>query len=121
MLQDDFYTIANSEVTANTIVCDIELNSGHDIYRGHFPGQPVMPGACMLQIVNEVLASLTGKPVKLSSAADIKFLQMVNPLETPALKLTIQFTQAGDMVNVNTSLQNNAAAVFKCRAAYTTH
>lgn len=121
MLQDDFYTIANSEVTANTIVCDIVLNSGHAIYKGHFPGQPVMPGACMLQVVNEVLVSLSGKPAKLSSAADVKFLQMVNPLETPALKLTIQFTQAVDVLNVNASIQNNAATVFKCRAAYTTY
>ena len=33
----------------------IRLNPDHEIYRAHFPGNPITPGVCIVQIISEVL------------------------------------------------------------------
>ena len=55
MLKDSLYRILNISGENNAIEAIIELDEHHDIFKGHFPGQPVLPGVCMLQITKEIL------------------------------------------------------------------
>ena len=51
MLLDHFYTILSSELSDSTTwTIQVELNSEHTVYQGHFPGHPVVPGVCLLQL-----------------------------------------------------------------------
>ena len=34
----------------------VKLNSNHEIFSGHFPDNPILPGVCALQIAKEVFA-----------------------------------------------------------------
>ena len=54
MLLDNFYTILSSESSDSTIwTIQVKLNPGHPVYQGHFPGHPVVPGVCLLQLIKE--------------------------------------------------------------------
>jgi 3-hydroxymyristoyl/3-hydroxydecanoyl-(acyl carrier protein) dehydratase len=56
MLLNSFYTLeAAPETTPTRVQATIRLNPDHAIFAGHFPGQPVVPGVCMLQIIKELL------------------------------------------------------------------
>ena len=73
MLKDSLYTIQNITEENNTIEAIIELEEHHDIFQGHFPGQPVLPGVCMLQMTKEILEIFFNYKVQLSKADDILF------------------------------------------------
>lgn len=79
MLLDDFYYIADKQVNGNELTATLTLHEGHRIFDGHFPGQPVVPGVCMMQMIQELAEQVTGKRLKLLVAHDMKFLAVINP------------------------------------------
>lgn len=55
MLINDFYTTTNVQQNDADYSCLIVFNAGHSIFSGHFPGHPVVPGVCMMEIVKELM------------------------------------------------------------------
>src|SRR5271170_4389662 len=79
MLINDFYTCHDIVLDENKLGCRIVFNAGHAIFSGHFPGQPLVPGVCMMEIVKELLQGEVKKPLMLHNARSVKFLQFVPP------------------------------------------
>ena len=63
------------------------------IYQGHFPGQPVVPGVCTLQMIKESAEQIVSQPLQYVQIASSKFLSAINPLETPLLQLFIRLEE----------------------------
>lgn len=94
MLLDNFYKIIHIEEKEDgKREIEIELNPGHALYQGHFPGQPVVPGVCTLQIIKESAEQIVNRPLQYAQIASSKFLSAVNPLETQLLCLSIQLKE----------------------------
>lgn len=94
MLLDNFYKIIHIEEKEDgKREIEIELNPGHALYQGHFPGQPVVPGVCTLQIIKESAEQIVNRPLQYAQIASSKFLSAVNPLETQLLHLSIQLKE----------------------------
>ena len=119
MLKDDFYIINTIAAGDAAIDAEITLQSLHAIYAGHFPGQPVVPGACMLQMVKEIITAALSTNVQLAKATDIKFVRMVNPVEGSALKLHIQYTVAGELLNVTAIVFKENGPCLKAKLVFT--
>lgn len=76
----ELYTIMSSgQDDAGPSTFRIAINHKHDIFRGHFPGNPVLPGACTIQIIKELAEEATGRIMLLSEAQSIKYLSFINP------------------------------------------
>jgi 3-hydroxyacyl-[acyl-carrier-protein] dehydratase len=77
----DLYSIERSgqDDDAGRSTFRIVINPRHEIFMGHFPGNPVLPGACTLQIIKELAEEATGKNLLLSEAQSIKYLSFINP------------------------------------------
>lgn len=75
MLRDSFYNILQS----NQGVYTIRFNATHPIFSGHFLGKPIVPGACIVQIAEELAALSYGHPVRFTSIRDLKFRQPITP------------------------------------------
>lgn len=75
MLQNSFYDIVQSEQDAYTI----RFNASHSIFSGHFPEHPIVPGACIVQIAEELAALSYGDPFRFTSVRDLKFRQPITP------------------------------------------
>ena len=83
MLLENFYKIIHiKEREDGKQAIEIELNPGHVLYQGHFPGQPVVPGVCTLQIIKESAEQIANQPLQYVQIASSKFLSAINPLET---------------------------------------
>lgn len=91
MLLENFYKIIHiKEREDGKQAIEIELNPGHMLYQGHFPGQPVVPGVCTLQMIKESAEQIVSQPLQYVQIASSKFLSAINPLETPLLQLFIR-------------------------------
>lgn len=118
MLKDSFYTIASISHQDNTILAELQFMSEHDIFAGHFPGQPVVPGACMLQIVREVLSDNLNAPYRLKTASNLKFIAPVDPrmVDEAELKLTYKTVEIG--LQVTAVLNTNGVVCFKMQGIW---
>ena len=101
----DFYNLTESLQNENgSYIAKIKLNKDHDIFNGHFPGNPVTPGVCMMQIIKELTEEFTGKKLFLKSASNVKFMAIINPVETPDLEIVLDIIENEDEIKVkNTS------------------
>lgn len=59
---------------------NIILNPDHLVYKAHFPGQPVTPGVCILQMIQELLSEQEGMPLFINKIKNAKFISMMSPL-----------------------------------------
>ncbi|AMR34263.1 hypothetical protein A0256_23825 [Mucilaginibacter sp. PAMC 26640] len=96
----------------------IELNPAHPIFNGHFPGQPVLPGVCMLQIIKELLEVSLGKPTRMRKASELKFLSLISPEETDVLQAQIITTLADGLISLDAKLHNNETVLFKFKGMF---
>ena len=100
------------------ITANIDLDAGHEIFKGHYPGQPVLPGACMLQILKEILEAALGFPIVLSSAPQIKFLNMVDPNRANNLTVDINYKLINDNLVVKASVTSEKTITFKFSGSF---
>ena len=113
MLLYDFYTVENiSDLGDGHFIAKILLNADHDIFKGHFPGNPVTPGVCMMQIVKNLAEKITSKILFLSSASNVKFMAIINPLINPNLELKLEISEKdGELKVKNTTLFGETIAL----------
>lgn len=99
MVLNDFYTVTDTaEDEEGKYVSSIKLNKDHDIFKGHFPGNPITPGVCMMQIIKELTQSILGYKVFMNAASNVKFMATINPEETPEVRIEKQIEVAEDGV-----------------------
>jgi 3-hydroxyacyl-[acyl-carrier-protein] dehydratase len=89
---NDLYVIKEirEEMAGNKFTIQIEINAGHAIFRGHFPGNPVLPGVCTVQIIKELLAHQLKRNVNLKRAGTIKYLSFINPEMNRLISIDLQ-------------------------------
>lgn len=100
---------------------ELELNPQHEIFKAHFPGQPITPGVCLLQIARELVEELTSLSLEVHQVKNVKFLSIVSPVETRQIiylfdRLVLNENGTECRVQV-TSLDNRQLAKmsFKCK------
>lgn len=71
----------------------VRLDASHPVFSGHFPGHPVLPGVCTLQIVRECLARGTRRRFRYAAIRECKFLSMVVPAESAPLDIDIRLAE----------------------------
>jgi 3-hydroxyacyl-[acyl-carrier-protein] dehydratase len=89
---NEFFKILGIEKLENKYSVDIEFNAAHEIFKGHFPGNPVVPGVCMVQIIKEILKNIFEKDFTMLQASQLKFLAIIDPNETKRVQVDIQIT-----------------------------
>jgi len=89
MLIKDFYTINDLTFNGSGIDATIKLNTNHEVYKGHFPEQPVVPGVIQLQIIKELLEEVMQAKLMMDNVIQVKYLIPVIPDKNPELIFTI--------------------------------
>ena len=93
MLLKDFYTVEQLDKTdEGKYTAVVFLNNAHDVFKGHFPGNPVTPGVCMMQIIKELAQEITKSSLVMTSSSNVKFMALINPDVNPKLKLDLEIS-----------------------------
>jgi 3-hydroxyacyl-[acyl-carrier-protein] dehydratase len=120
MLLENFYTILSLEKTdTQKYLAVILINEKHDVFKGHFPGNPIMPGVCMMQIIKELTEEITQFPLFLQTLSNVKFMALINPDVTPELRLELDVTITNeDLVKVKNTTFFNETVALKLSSVY---
>lgn len=118
MLENNFFYIRQLDKEDGKVQAQLELNPGHPIFEGHFPGQPVVPGVCMVQMVKEILQQSLNLRLQLQSADHIKFLSIIDPRQTQDIKAEITYKQEENEVDIVASLQKEEGVSLKLKGRF---
>ena len=117
MLKNDFYEVLSKEFVDGSINATIRFNAAHSIFKGHFPGQPVVPGVCMMMVVKELLMEQLGDDILIRKAAQVKFLNMIVPEQSPQADVLIRFSMLnGQSWQADATIKKEAVVFFKMKA-----
>ncbi len=103
----------NANSDGSGFMAEIELDPSHPLFKGHFPGNPILPGVCTVQIIKEILEQSVQKSLRMTKAGNIKYLGFVNPVNMPLLTCKLQI-KAGDSTNISCSATIYAQGVSVC-------
>ena len=120
MLAGDFFIITNIDSTEESINATLQLNAAHRIFDGHFPGQPVVPGVCMVQMIKEILEKKIDKKTRLIKSDHAKFLAMIDPRVHSIINAAIKYNSPNtDELHVTASLFIDAIIFLKFKGVFT--
>ncbi len=118
MLLDKFYTLQSAHTQDGAVSAAISFQRSHPIFDGHFPGHPVVPGVCMMQIVREILEKETASRLKIATGENIKFLAIIDPDRNKDVEVAISFSPSGKGFAVSASIQSGAVTFFKFKGSF---
>ncbi|MDR2765040.1 MAG: glycosyltransferase [Tannerella sp.] len=113
LLKDHFYTIKSQTETETGWKCGLSLNASHPIYQAHFPGHPVTPGVCIVQLAKEIVSVCYAKSFFLCGVRNVKFLRIIDPLERQELFVHLLAGRTDEQGGLTVPLSiRNETAVF---------
>jgi len=120
MLLKDFYNVLSlDKIDGQKYNAVISINEKHEVFKGHFPGNPVMPGVCMMQIIKELAEQISGSSLMMQSLSNVKFMALINPEVTPELKLELEVTETEDQtIKVKNTTSFNETVALKMGSVY---
>ena len=120
MVLKDFYKILSEEkISDSKHTITILVNEKHEIFKGHFPGNPIMPGVCMIHIIKELTEKITQKTLMIQTLSNVKFMALINPENNPELRLELDITiTEDDLVKVKNTTYFNDTVALKLSNVY---
>lgn len=119
MLIPNLYIVKETIKTDdNNFKVQIELNPNHEVFEGHFPNNPIMPGVCMMQIIKEITEGFVEKDLFLSKVSNVKFMATINPFINSILELNLNVVCENNEVKVKNSSFFDTTNALKFSATY---
>ena len=111
---NNLYNISEFKVHGNEFSASIGFDPTHEIFSGHFPGQPVVPGVCLIHIVKEIANMISEKDVFLTEGSNIKFLKVIAPGENAKLQIQGTLTpEAAEQIKITAKIFTEDSVFFK--------
>lgn len=86
------YEILSNEVSGEKISAKISFNKDHPVFKGHFPGNPIVPGVVQIQVMKDLLERVFNKKIFLNQVKSIKFINVINPFDVGVVNFEIEYS-----------------------------
>lgn len=111
---EKLYKVNSVVENGDEITFDISVQANHKVFGGHFPGNPIMPGVAMLEIVKRVLSTHKQNLLQWKSISNCKFLEILNPNQYPRISLCVNISLKEDSFwSVNAVFKNSDVTFCK--------
>ena len=105
MLMKDYYKIKEVlKKEDGTILFHITLQADCEVYKGHFPGEPVSPGVCNIQMIKECAEQVAGKSLFLNNLQQCRLTTLVTPLAHPQVEVKILLEEKGEAYKLKATI-----------------
>ena len=116
-LINDLFEVVSTKQCEDSYQCQVKFHPEHSIYKAHFPGNPVTPGVCLMQMGEEMLEEKYGKLLQLSVVKTIRFKKIVGPNDTPTFTFTKEVLNQ-DTLSVDVTVADEAGESVKMSLQY---
>jgi glycosyltransferase involved in cell wall biosynthesis/3-hydroxymyristoyl/3-hydroxydecanoyl-(acyl carrier protein) dehydratase len=111
---NDFYNITGERLTGENVhEFEITINPNHNVFKGHFPNQPIVPGVFSINIIKQLFERISGKPLRYYAIKQCKFLQPIIPQDGKTMRVEIKVQGAQ---TIYATIFENEKPVVKLRA-----
>ena len=119
-LQDNLFTIVSQQQEEAFAMFQVRLHPEWPIYKAHFPGHPITPGVCIVQMVQELLQNLMGRELCLRQAKNVKYVSIISPEEVTELTITFSKIEAqpDSSLKVQAQVANGETLYTKLSATF---
>jgi len=118
MLIEGLYSIIDFQQKEQTVHAAVKLSKEHKVFQGHFPGNPIMPGVCMIQMIKELTEKATGKELFLAVASNVKFMAIINPEKNDIIQLVLTISEVNDQIKVKNTVHFEDTLALKLNATF---
>ena len=88
VLQDNLFSIMSQAQEDGQPAFQVRIHKEWPIYKAHFPGHPITPGVCIVQMIQELLQVHLGHEVSLRKAKTVKYTAIISPDEVSELSVS---------------------------------
>lgn len=120
MLVDDIYTIKDKRITPTGFDVDVSFDETNAIYKAHFPGNPITPGVCLIEVLKQLIESQYAKKLFMKTVRNVKFLQVVIPDSNKTVTYKISSKLNEDKtISATATIENSEVCFAKISTIYT--
>ena len=111
MLIENYYKVNDIIAGTEKTLFIVFLKPDCKVYEGHFPGIPISPGACNIQMIKECAESIAGKYLFMNHLQHCRLTTLITPLVYPQVEVTILMEKKADVYKLK-------ATIGKCEEIY---
>ena len=104
---ETFYSILSQQTEEGHPVFHVRIHPEWPIYAAHFPGNPITPGVCIVQMVQELLQTLLNRKLSLRKAKNVKYFAVISP--EAVKELTVTFVKTEQQPDASLKVQAQVA------------
>ena len=97
---NEYFKIDSRTMDGDETLFNITLLPEYCAYEGHFPGNPVSPGVCNIQMIKECAEQLAEKRFLLGYISRCKLSAVVTPQTTPKLCIRMSLSEADGLYDI---------------------
>ncbi len=106
------YNRINGNHTEN-VEYSVQINPENEIFSGHFPDRPVLPGVMILRLFTLCASDACGKALRMRVTVQSKFLNFVDPRIHAELTVRLNISEDDTGYNVRAELKDETISFTK--------
>lgn len=112
------YSIGLPVLNGQHLEVFIRFNPSHKVFKAHFPGKPIVPGAMLVDILSATVRQHLQPGVNLKRSSIIKFLHVIQPGVVPEVLLSADFQFQCGQLAVQAEIKNDSLIFFKFKGIF---
>lgn len=117
----DYYTINEIVQKEGVTLFHISLCPDSIVYEGHFPGEPVSPGVCNIQMIKECAEQVAGKSLLLNNLQQCRLTTLMTPVQHPQVEVNIHLEEKGDAYKLKATIGKGEEVYLDLKAELITY
>ena len=110
---DHLFFIKEIVDTDQGFTAAVETNPDHPVYLAHFPGNPITPGACIIQYAGILLEQKLHRKLWLKTIKNVKFLSSIIPEKGKEVKFSYShIVEEATECKVQVVVNDNKPTIF---------
>lgn len=102
----------NAAPEGNCCLWTLSLREDSDVFRGHFPDAPVVPGVALIDAVKTLTEKEEVRPIEISCIKNAKFLSVLAPTDVREISIALQLSDGADNTRRCSSVISSAGHVY---------